>query len=324
MIVRQAKHLVRLVDDLLEVSRVARGKVTLEKRALELASVVAKAVESAGPLLERRQHRLHVSVPSDDLLVNADEMRLTQVISNLLTNAAHYTPVGGDVHVHGGREHGDIVLRVRDNGVGIDPALLPEVFEMFVQGSRGPDRAEGGLGLGLSLVQTLTALHGGTVSAHSEGLGRGSEFIVRLPAAVPPERPARQGDRFARRGTPRTHVRRVLVVDDYRDGAEMIASLLEAAGHEVRVAYDPSAAMSLAMTFRPQVAVLDVGLPVMDGYVLGSELRALLGDPAPVLIALTGYGQERDRRQSEEAGFAFHLVKPIDRDRLLEILDTLQ
>jgi signal transduction histidine kinase len=323
VIVRQAKHLVRLVDDLLEVSRVARGKVTLERKPLEMAGVVAKAVESTGPLFERRQHRLHVSVPSDGLIVNADEIRLTQVISNLLTNAAHYTPAGGDVHVHGVREDGDVVLRVRDTGVGIDPALLPEVFEMFVQGTRGPDRAERGLGLGLSLVQTLTALHGGTVSAHSQGPGRGSEFIVRLPAAAiraPAPRPAAA----PRRGTAPTRVHRVLVVDDYRDGAEMIASLLEAAGHEVRVAYDPSAAMSLAKAFRPQVAVLDIGLPVMDGYVLGGELRALLGDPAPVLIALTGYGQEQDRRQSEEAGFAYHLVKPIDQDRLLQILDAVR
>jgi PAS domain S-box-containing protein len=323
VIVRQARHLVRLVDDLLEVSRVARGKVTLEKKPLELAGVVAQAVESAGPLLERRRHRLHVSVPSTGLVVDADEIRLTQVIGNLLTNAAHYTPPGGDVQVNGAREGAEIVLRVRDNGVGIDPALLPMVFEMFVQGSRGPDRAEGGLGLGLSLVQSLTSLHGGAVSAHSDGLGHGSEFTVRLPAATVPARP-RPSDGVAWPDATRARTRRILVVDDYPDGAEMIAALLEGEGHDVRVAYDPSAAMSLAVMFQPQVAILDIGLPVMDGYTLASELLARLGDRAPVLIALTGYGQERDRRRSENAGFAFHLVKPVDRDMIMQILDTLQ
>jgi signal transduction histidine kinase len=179
---------VRLVDDLLDVSRVARGKVTLTKVPLELASVVAKAVEATGPLLEQRRHQLHLSVPSRGLLIEADEVRLTQVVNNLLTNAARYTALGGRVEVTAAREGDDVVLRVRDNGVGIDPVLLPNVFDMFVQVARGPDRSEGGLGLGLSLVRTLTALHGGTASAHSEGPGRGSEFTVRLPASMPPVR----------------------------------------------------------------------------------------------------------------------------------------
>jgi CheY-like chemotaxis protein len=196
------------------------------------------------------------------------------------------------------------------------------VFEMFVQGSRGPDRAEGGLGLGLSLVQSLTVLHGGAVSAHSEGLGRGSEFTVRLPAAPVLAQPT-PIDGVALPGAAPARTRRILVVDDYRDGAEMIAALLEGEGHDVRVAYDPSAAISLAVTFQPQVAILDIGLPVMDGYTLGSELLARLRDRAPVLIALTGYGQERDRHRSEEAGFAFHLVKPVERDRLVQVLDSL-
>jgi CheY-like chemotaxis protein/anti-sigma regulatory factor (Ser/Thr protein kinase) len=299
---------------------VARGKVTLAKKTLELASVVLKAVESAGPLLERRQHRLHVAVPTSGLSIDGDEIRLTQVVSNLLTNAAHYTPSGGDVHVSAAREDGHVVLRIRDNGIGIDPALLPYVFEMFVQG----ERAEGGLGLGLALVQTLTALHGGTVSAQSDGPGRGSEFTMRLPAAEFPASLQPADDRPAQLRPARARAHRVLVVDDYRDGAEMIAALLEGEGHDVRVAYDPSVAMSSAATFRPQVAILDIGLPVMDGYTLGGELVNLLKDQPPVLIALTGYGQERDRLRSEEAGFAFHLVKPVDCDRLVEILDTLQ
>ena len=323
VILRQTQHLMRLVDDLLDASRAARGKVSLTKRTLELASVVATAVESSGPLFERRQHRLHVSVPTEGLPVEADGVRLTQVVHNLLTNAAHYTPEGGDVHVSAARDGGEVVLSVRDNGVGIDPALLPQVFEMFVQGARGPDRTEGGLGLGLSLVHTLIRLHGGTVSAHSDGPGRGSEFTVRLPAAAQPARTTPRADQPLPSPRTRARVHRVLVVDDYRDAAETIASLLEDAGHEVRVAYDPSDALAVAASFRPMVAILDIGLPVMDGYTLGRELHARLKDQPPVLIALTGYGQERDTLRSKEAGFAFHLVKPADRDRLLQILDSL-
>jgi signal transduction histidine kinase len=321
VIERQAHHLVRMVDDLLDVSRVARGKVTLTLKPLELGSVVAKAVEATAPLLEQRRHRLTLAVPAHGLSIEADEVRLTQVVSNLLTNAARYTPPGGDVAVSAAREGGEIVLCVRDSGMGIDPALLPNVFDMFVQGARGPDRAEGGLGLGLSLARTLIALHGGTVSAHSEGRGRGSEFVVRLPASQPRIEPAAAGP--SRRRS--THVRdlRVLVVDDNRDAAEMIADLLSDAGHDVQRAHDPSEALSLAETFRPEVAILDIGLPVMDGYRLGHELRTRLAEQPPTLIALTGYGQAEDKRRSQEARFAFHLVKPIDGMQLLELLDTL-
>jgi PAS domain S-box-containing protein len=321
VIIRQAQHLVRLVDDLLDVSRLERGKVTLSKRWLELAGVVAKGIEATAELLEQARHRLHVSVPSDGLPIDGDEVRLTQVVSNLLTNAARYTPPGGRIEVTALREGDDVVLRVRDNGRGIDPVLLPSLFELFVQGPRGPDRAEGGLGLGLSLVRMLTALHGGTVSASSDGPGLGSEFTVRLPASTrlvdeaPP--PARSAPLRARAS------RRVLVVDDNRDGAAMIAGLLSAAGHKVQVAHDASQALLLVDTFAPQVAILDIGLPVMDGYALGGELRVRLGRGAPVLIALTGYGQEQDRRRSEEAGFALHLVKPIEAETLVERIDVL-
>jgi signal transduction histidine kinase/ActR/RegA family two-component response regulator len=321
VIIRQVKHLVRLVDDLLDVSRVARGKVSLAKRPIELATVVAKAVEATAPLLEQRRHQLEIAVPAEGLLVDADETRLTQVVSNLLANAARYTGSGGRVEVEAAREGVEIVLRVRDNGQGIEPSLLPHVFEMFVQGARGSDRAQGGLGLGLALVQSLTALHGGTVAARSEGLGRGSEFTVRLPSSRPlgevTAAPAPEDRRAAARG------QRVLVVDDNRDGAEMISDLLIDAGYDVRLAGDPSQALSLAATFRPEVAILDIGLPVMDGYALGRELRARLGDAPPLLIALTGYGQEQDRRRSAEAGFSLHLVKPVDPDRLTHVVDAL-
>jgi PAS domain S-box-containing protein len=321
LILRQARHLVRLVDDLLDVSRVARGKVTLTKVPIELASVVAKAVEATAPLVEQQRHRLFLSVAAQGLAVEADEVRLTQVVSNLLTNAARYTPPGGRIELIAAREGDEIVLRVRDNGIGIDPIMLPSMFEMFVQGGRGPDRAQGGLGLGLSLVRTLMALHGGTVNGRSEGIGRGSEFTVRLPAAAAfvaeastatPAHP----QVAAGRG------KRVLVVDDNRDAADLIGFFLSRAGHEVRVAHDPIQALSSAGVFRPQVAIVDIGLPVMDGYALGKELRALLGDASPTLIALSGYGQPQDQRRSEEAGFSMHLVKPIQAETLMNIIDA--
>jgi PAS domain S-box-containing protein len=322
VILRQAQHLVRLVDDLLDVSRVARGKVALAKKPLELSTVVAKAVEVTGPLLEQRRHSLYLSVPSKGLPIEADEVRLTQVINNLLTNAARYTPPGGRVEVTAAREGNEIVLRVRDTGIGIDPTLLSQIFEMFVQGARGPDRSEGGLGLGLSLVRTLTTLHGGTVSAHSDGPGRGSEFTVRLPAALP-SLPLMQTQTPAARQISGARLMRVLVVDDNRDGAEMISYLLTSAGHEVQVANDPSQALWLADAFRPQVAILDIGLPVMDGYTLAQELRSRLGQAAPILIALTGYGHDQDKRRSDEAGFALHLVKPVDVEKLVQALNML-
>ena len=322
VIVRQAHYLVRLVDDLLDVSRVARGKVTLSKKTLELADVVAKAVEATAPLLEQRQHQLVIAVPSQGLPVEVDEVRLTQVVNNLLTNAARYTDPGGRIEVSAGREGDHVVLRVRDNGAGIAPALLPHVFEMFVQGARGSDRSEGGLGLGLSLVQSLTALHGGTVTVRSEGLGRGSEFTIRLPASAPLLRPAPLAA-IATRRIASGCGHRVLVVDDNRDAGMMISKLLAEGGYEVQIAGDAFQALSVAPTFRPHVAIVDIGLPVMDGYTLGCELRARMGGGAPTLVALTGYGQERDQRRSAEAGFALHLVKPVDAERLTQFIDGL-
>ena len=322
VIIRQSRHLIRLVDDLLDVSRVARGKVTLAKKRVELATVVAKAVEATVPLLEERRHQLVLSVPAAGLAVDVDEVRLTQIVSNLLTNAGRYTPSGGRIEVVAFRDGGAVVLQVRDNGMGMDASLLPQVFDMFVQGPRESNRAQGGLGLGLSLVRTLTELHGGTVAADSEGAGRGSTFTVRLPASAPvaagadpPAGAARKvGSAFARR---------VLVVDDNRDAAELLSLLLARAGHQVEIAGDASQALSAVAAFRPQVAILDIGLPVMDGYALGRELRTRMGNATPILIALTGYGQEQDQRRSAEAGFASHLVKPVDARQLVHIVDAL-
>jgi signal transduction histidine kinase len=322
VIIRQAQHLMRLVDDLLDVSRVARGKVTLDRKRVELAGVVARAVEATAPLFEERGHRLALSVASVGLAVDADEVRLTQVVSNLLTNAARYTAAGGRIEVTAGRDGGDVTLAVRDNGTGIDASLLPHVFDMFVQGPRSSDRSEGGLGLGLSLARMLTELHGGSLGAHSGGAGQGSTFTVRLPAAAPAA-PQASPPGAAAPWSKTASPRRILVVDDNRDAVELLSRLLARAGHRVEMARDASQALSVADAFRPEVAIVDIGLPVMDGYTLGRELRARLGSATPILIALTGYGQEEDRRRSEEAGFASHLVKPVDARKLVRLLDQL-
>jgi PAS domain S-box-containing protein len=322
VILRQGRHLLRLVDDLLDVSRVARGKVTLTKKRIELAGAVMKALEETAPLFEERRHQVNLRVASHGLPVDADEVRLVQVITNLFTNAARYTPPGGRVEVTAARQGDEIVLVVSDTGVGIDADLLPHVFEMFVQDPRGPDRSQGGLGLGLSLVRMLTELHGGTVSAESAGEGGGSTFTIRLPASAPivvEAHPGAGGPGWVASDV----ARRVLVVDDNRDAAEMLSLLLARAGHRVEIAADASQALSAADSFRPQIAILDIGLPVMDGYALGRELRARMNGSPPILIALTGYGQEQDRLRSKEAGFASHLVKPVDAKKLIHLVDAL-
>ena len=324
VIVRQVKHLVRLVDDLLDVSRVARGAVTLSMARLDLATVVARAVEATEPLFNERHHRLEISVPADRFTVDGDEVRLTQIVDNLLSNAARYTPPGGAVSVTGERDGDAVVLRVRDSGVGIDPSLLPDLFEPLVQGARGADRAQGGLGIGLSLVRTLTELHGGTVTARSEGLGFGSEFAVRLPTGVA------SPDDLARPAAPHSAVRksqapkaRVLLVDDHSDVADGLTRLLGIVGYDVRAALDPLEAIALAQEFRPEIAILDIGLPTMDGYALARELRVRLADSPPVFIALSGYSQSLDRQRSETSGFALHLVKPIDVDELVDAVERM-
>ncbi len=319
-IVRQVKHLARLVDDLLDMSRFARGAVTLSKTPLDLATVVSRAVEATSPLFEERGHRLEVSLPATGLHVEGDEVRLTQVVDNLLSNAARYTPPGGLVTVTGAREDDSVVLHVRDTGVGIDTALLPDLFDTFVQRARGPDRAEGGLGIGLSLVKTLTELHGGSATAHSDGPGRGSEFSVRLPSAsgsngstlpAAPDLAAHQSASSAAR---------VLLVDDHNDVIVGLSRLLSVLGYDVRATRSPLDAIELAEVFRPQIAILDIGLPTMDGYTLARELRSRLADSPPTLIALSGYGQTHDRLRSDAAGFAIHLVKPVDIDELVDAL----
>ncbi|WP_437907065.1 ATP-binding protein [Sorangium sp. So ce327] len=324
VIERQIKHLTALVDDLLDVSRITRGKVELKKQRIEITEVVAKAVELASPLLEQRRHHLTVAVPSSGLAVDGDVTRLAQVVSNLLTNAAKYTESGGEIAVRAERTEGEVVLSVRDNGIGIAPEMLASVFERFVQERQALDRSQGGLGLGLAIVHNLIAMHGGRVSAHSEGRGRGSEFTLRLPAAAnasaPGAAPARP--QAGTQGTPAPAGRcRILLVDDNLDAVELLAESLGALGYTTRVAYDGPSALRIAEKFAPDVALLDIGLPVMDGYELARRLREQPAGERVRLFAITGYGQEADFRRSKGAGFETHLVKPIQIDRLTALLE---
>ncbi len=313
IIERQVRHMVELVDDLLDISRITRGKLQLRLEYIELSSVIAQSVEMASPLYEERAHKLAIHVPSEGLLVRADATRLAQVVSNLLTNAAKYTPRGGSVTLRAERSMDRVRIWVSDNGVGIAPDMLAQIFDPFKRGERAPSYGPGGLGLGLALVQSIVELHGGTVSAFSEGKGKGSTFTVELPAATR-YRVRADAERRPREQEAGPH-RRVLVVDDNEDAAEMIASGLRALGHEVQVAHDGPQALNKVRGFSPEIAVLDIGLPVMDGYELARALRTRL-TPLPKLIAVTGYGQESDRERTREAGFDVHLVKPIDLDEL--------
>jgi signal transduction histidine kinase/CheY-like chemotaxis protein len=312
IIERQVKHMARLVDDLLDVSRVARGKVVLSRAPVELAEVLAKAVETVSPALEERSHQLSVSVPARGLVVDGDEERLAQVFDNLLNNAGKFTEPGGHIQIVAEARDGRARVSIRDNGAGMDATQLPHIFDLFMQARDG---ARGGLGIGLTIVRNLVALHGGTVAAHSEGPGRGSEFVVELPlaAAGAADRPAPSPPRPIQR----SDARRVLIVDDNRDAADSLCDGLTACGHATAVAYDGATALEAAATFQPHIALLDIGLPVMDGYELARRLRA--HSPALALVALTGFGLESDRDQARAAGFQEHLVKPID----LEALEAL-
>jgi CheY-like chemotaxis protein len=321
VIKRQVSHMVRLVDDLLDVSRIASGRIELRKRVEEMSQIINAALELATPLMQQRQHQVIVEVPARGLPVDADHGRMVQVISNLLTNAAKYSSVGSRIVVKADRQGSDIVTQVIDNGAGISTELLPSVFELFVQGARTLERSQGGLGLGLSLVRSLVELHGGSVSAHSNGSGQGSIFTVRLPSAtavVSDLAPA--AAEFPRRlGEPL----RVLLVDDNRDAADSMAQALSEAGHDVRVAYDGPSALIVAQSFEPRLALLDIGLPVMNGYELARQLREQRSQSELTLVAVTGYGQAADRERSKAVGFDEHLVKPVSVIDLMALLADL-
>jgi PAS domain S-box-containing protein len=318
IIERQVEHLVRLVDDLMDVARATRGQIELKSERGDIAGPLAKAVEMAGPLLEQRGHHLSVEV-EEGMEWEGDPMRLAQVVSNLLTNAARYTDNGGAVTLSARRDGaGWLRIGVRDNGIGLAPEMLPQVFGLFFQGKRSVDRVEGGLGIGLALVKNIVELHGGTVEAHSAGPGCGSEFVVRLP--VHAVAPASVDEPAASPLAPATG-RRIMVVDDNVDAAETLGMLLGAYGHAVEVFHDPASALAAATRMRPDIAVLDIGLPVLDGYELGTRLRALLGEHPCRLIALSGYGQDADKARSEAAGFERHLVKPITPDQVARLAE---
>jgi CheY-like chemotaxis protein/two-component sensor histidine kinase len=314
------RHLPRLVDDLLDVARVTGGKITLSRERVQLAEVIAKAVEMASPLMEQRAQHLSIDVPRSGVGLDADPVRLAQVFSNLLTNASKYTPAHGHIRIEGSRVDGEIVVRLLDSGEGIAPDLLPRVFDLFAQGGRTIDRSQGGLGIGLAIVKSLVHLHGGTVSAHSEGAGRGSEFCVRLPAPSDDEAPCSSGPPRPSTASPPVKRRKVLVVDDNVDAAELLAEALRELGCDTEVAHDGASALDSVGRIRPEVVFLDIGLPVMDGYELARRVRAQPALAGVRLVAVTGYGQESDRKRGREAGIDEHVVKPIDLEQLPTLL----
>lgn len=320
IIVRQVGQLARLVDDLLEVARITTGRVRLDPHRLDVRSVVENAVGSARPLIDRRRHDLSVSLPSQPVWLHADPTRLEQVVVNLLNNAAKYTDEGGQIWLDVRQDGDEMVLGVRDSGVGIAPEVLPHIFDLFTQADRSLDRSQGGLGIGLSLVRHLVEMHRGTVAVHSGGLGRGSEFTLRLPVLLSPvghEPPA--PTRPASGGAPG---RRILVVDDNHDSADILARLLRTSGHEVRTAYTGLTALDLG-DFLPEVVLLDIGLPEIDGYEVARRLRRLPRLEGVTLVAMTGYGRDSDRQLAREAGFDTHLTKPVDFVKVQELLTTL-
>lgn len=320
VIARQARHMTELVDDLLDVSRVTRGLVALRMEPVDIKAVVAEAIEQVRPLVESRGHELNIHLPLENGAVSGEKKRLVQVLANLLSNAAKYTPNGGRIDLALQLEAGRVEIRVLDNGIGMSPQLVERVFELFSQGERTADRTQGGLGIGLALVKSLVELQGGNVHAHSKGIGMGSEFVVSLPRiAHPDEQRETSGAAAVSAGS--AAARRVLLVDDNVDSADMLGMLLTAAGYEVAVEYHSAKALERAPAFRPHVCLFDIGLPDIDGHELARRFRALPGMEAVRLVALSGYGQQQDKDASLAAGFACHLVKPVSTAELLKVLN---
>jgi signal transduction histidine kinase/DNA-binding response OmpR family regulator len=316
---RQLEQMVRLVDDLLDVSRITRGKISLQREALDLRTVTARAVETSRPLIDARKQELTLALPEQPVPVKGDSTRLAQVVSNLLNNAAKFTPERGRIWLTLEVSDGDAVVRVRDSGVGISENMLSSIFDLFVQGDRSLDRSQGGLGIGLTLVRRLVEMHGGSVRAHSAGANQGSEFVVRLPTLLAPEKPAALKNGRAP-SSQKEAGRRVLIVDDNVDAAETLALLLRQLGHDVCTAHNGATALELAGAHRPEVVLLDIGLPGMDGYEVARQLKEQPGMDSVRIAAVTGYGQESDRARSQAAGFQYHLVKPVDLQILEEVL----
>ncbi|HZI89042.1 MAG TPA: ATP-binding protein [Candidatus Polarisedimenticolia bacterium] len=314
---RQLTNMVRLVDDLMDLSRITRGRIELRLERIDLATALNDAVETCRPQIAERHHRLSVELPREPLYVDGDRVRLAQVFTNLISNATKYSPPGGDIRVCAVREGGKATVRVRDSGIGIPPEILPQIFDMFSQAVRSQELTAGGLGIGLSLVRGLVEQHSGVVEARSDGLGKGSEFVVRLPLAEPAPVP-QQSER--RGSAPPAVRRRVLVADDNRDAADSLATMLALMGHEARVAYDGPEALEAALSYRPDVIVLDLGMPRMDGYEAARRIRNESWSNGVLLVALTGWGQEEDRARAKRAGFDHHLTKPASPEALVHLL----
>jgi signal transduction histidine kinase/ActR/RegA family two-component response regulator len=318
MMRRQVRQMTRLIDDLLDVSRISRGKISLRTERAELRSLVSTAIETVRPFIAANKQRLELSLPTQPVFVRCDETRVSQVIGNVVHNAAKYTPESGEIRVTVTREQATARISVRDTGCGIPPELLSHIFEMFQQVDQTLDRAQGGLGIGLTLAKRLIEMHGGSIEAQSEGAGRGSEFVISLPAdtteaaeveTVPIEPPSRELPRH-----------RILVVDDLHESAQTLARILRALGQEVATAHDGPAALTHVHEFKPEVVFLDIAMPGMNGYEVARQIRASDAIEPPTLIALTGYGQDDDRRRAREAGFDFHLTKPTSTEQLTSVL----
>jgi signal transduction histidine kinase len=339
VIARQLTSLTRLVDDLLDVSRITRGKINLTREAVELEGLIARAVETVHPLLNERRHELTLELPEPGLAIFGDPTRLTQAIANVLGNAAKYTDIGGKIALTAAVKQADVEIRIRDTGIGIRPEMLPHVFELFTQLDRNDGRTQGGLGIGLALVRQLVQMHGGSVSAASDGPDRGSEFVIRLPI-LPQEADTALKPRDAGPEVPagsdasslvaplvaagaECMARRILIADDNNDALESLATLLQLNGHEVYTATNGGTALQCAERQRPEVALLDIGMPILDGYEVAKRIRQQPWGQRITLVALTGWGQDSDRRRSREAGFDSHLVKPLDLETLTELLARL-
>jgi signal transduction histidine kinase len=321
LIRRQLADLTRLVDDLLDVSRITRGKITLAREPIDVRTLIQRAIENVEPLLQERGHQLTVQLPEAALSVNADPTRLTQALANVLGNAAKYTDGAGHIHLDCAGHEGCVVIRVRDDGIGIPADLLPRIFELFTQLDRRVGSSPGGLGIGLALVRRLLEMHGGSVSAHSEGAGRGAEFVITLPLLTADFAAVRES--AAASEPPVSVRRRILIAEDNPDALESLAVLLKLCGHEVYGAANGTKALEAAAEHQPEILLLDIGMPLLDGYEVARRIRAQPWGKGMTLVALTGWGQESDRRRSQEAGFDSHLVKPLDLDKLTRLLEAV-
>ena len=320
---RQVTQMTRLIDDLLDVSRITLGRMELRKQVVELEEIVQNACEASQPFIDSEQHTLHVKLPDEPAHLHGDPARLAQVLANLLNNAAKYTPSGGQIWLTAEREEGKVVIAVRDNGLGIPAEMLHTIFEMFSQIDRSLETGYKGLGIGLTLVKSLVEMHGGSIKVASEGRGRGSEFTVTLPTCPSPTDKPIPPEQLKEKST--THVaRKILVVDDNKDAARGLARLLQLTGNEVSVAYDGEHAIEAVMADRPAVVLMDIGMPKLNGYDAAVRIRSQPGGKEIVLVALTGWGQQEDRRRAKEAGFDYHLVKPVEPNELSQLIEQLE